>query len=146
MAIIIHITSPHSLFLVPTYDRRSFCKRAFHPSRALLFHPIFFCTIFQPTFSFRPIRAAHPARGLHRALNISPTGGPASWASMSFPGCQTGSRRPHSAQIVVTIITGTAMIYHQNGEHFNARTAFQRLNKSFRVRARYANRSCGRRS
>jgi hypothetical protein len=66
--------------------------------------------------------------------------------SMSFPGCQTCSRRPHSAQIVVTIITGTAIIYHPNGEHLNARTAFQRLNKSFRVCARYAHRSCGRQS
>jgi len=147
MAILTHITNPHSLFLVPTYHRRSFCKRACLPSRSLVFHPIFFCALFPTHLLFQAYSRCTSGGGTTSStVNISPTGASASWASMSFPGCQTGSRRPHSAHIVVTIITGMAMIYHPNGEHLNARTAFQRLNKSFRVCARYAHRSCGRRS
>jgi len=44
MAITFYIANSHSFFLVPTHHRR-----ACHTSRALLCHPVFLRTFFQPT-------------------------------------------------------------------------------------------------
>src|SRR5260370_20240123 len=95
-----------------------------------------------------PLKACSPCTSGEETTSItvttSPTGAYAPLASTSFPSFQTGSSHPHPAQIVMTIITAT--IYHQNSEHVTVHTAFQSLNKSFRVCARCAHPSYGRQS